>query len=58
MVPGAGPDTWRVLLLASPGDTQWLKDKKQDGRSVSKVSKPMGQVGPRIQPDAGRDYQN
>lgn len=32
MVPGAGPDTWQVLLSASQGDTQWLKDEEQEGR--------------------------
>lgn len=43
MVPGAGPDTWPVLLSAGPGDTQWLEDAKQ-GRNKCHGLHLMGQV--------------
>lgn len=50
MVPGAGPDTWPVLLSAGPGGTRWLEDVKQD-RSKSQGHRLTGRMwthtGPR-----------
>jgi hypothetical protein len=51
MVPGAGPDTWPVLLSAGPGGTRWLEDGKQD-RNKCQGLYLEGQVGTHIGPSA------
>lgn len=43
MVPGAGHDTWPVLLSAGPGGTRWLEDVNQ-GRNKNQDLHLMGQM--------------